>query len=212
MRKIFKGESYNGKDLSYSAKRNQGFYVEMLDSIECYLDYVNSTYKKVFFTMLVVRYPAGSIPDYYRNNNERFSKFLEALLIYFKRHKYKPLYFWAREESQSTGQFHYHLALIFDGNQIQNGYGVLDKATQLWAHYLGIKNGKGLIHRANTFKHYQYGGVKVDHNDELASEVHCMFFEWMSYLAKVYSKGGNPCHVNEYGCSRIPRVTKRSIR
>ena len=204
MRKIIHANSYHGYDLSYSSKNVEGFYEEMLECIESYLDFVTDDYKKAFFVMFVVRYPTG-MTEYLRNNNTRFLKFVEALRIYYKRRNYKPMYFWAREHSVETDQWHYHLSLVLDGNKEQNGFNVLEKVTQLWEHSLGIGDGRGLVELCEVSTHNRYGGVKIDHRDPSAPRLHRMCFEWISYLAKVYSKGKTPGEINQYGCSRIPK-------
>ena len=190
MRKVFTGNEYNGKPLSES------LFVNMINR-----------HSSVFFVRFDLTYPSGSSSSY-PDNNDLVSTFSETLMLYCKRHGYDPRYLWTRERSV-TGQIHYHFILLLNGNIIQNAHKlILDYATKRWQQYLGIEDGKGLVHlcRSNDNDCYyddQYGGVKIRGKDPFFQQVYGKCYQVASYLAKRYSKEGLPPYVNGFGNSRI---------
>lgn len=207
MKNVVYTASYNDYNLCYSRKHNQGHFLEVLQANEALFDYMVQQHSSVFMVMLVVKFPAGT-PLEYQDNNALLSRFFEALTLHYKRKKpkgYDPKYVWARERSEKTGQTHYHVILLLDGNLIQNGYGILNKATELWGGCLGIENARGLVELCKPHDYDgRYGGVKIIRNDPKFQEVLGRCFQWASYLAKCFSKGQARAYVNEFGCSRLP--------
>lgn len=208
MKTVYSEQYYEGLRLSKANKNDCGFYEEILQSIKLLLDYVIRKHNKVFFTTLVVKYPANS-SSIYPIDNSLLSRFLEALIITYKRKGCDPKYLWVREQS-NTGQFHYHLMLLFDGNKIQNAYGVLDYATRLWANCLMVENGKGLVHLCELGDDkFRYGGIMIRRFEWEYDTDYKKCFEAASYLAKRYSKGQSPAYVNEYGMSRLSKPPRQ---
>lgn len=209
MRNVYHGESYNNHTLSYSSKGNQGFFVNILDAIDQRFDCMISRHSKVFFAMFALKYPSGAYSTYPKDNS-LVSRFMEAFIRYCRRKGLDPQYVWVREESK-TEQVHYHCILLFNGNLIQNGFGIHKKATELWARCLNIENGDGLVHShfsKNAYSDYfnkeKYRGKKIIRTDPQFEQIYGKSLEAASYLAKCYSKGNAPPYVNEFGCSRIP--------
>jgi len=208
MRKVFTGNEYNGKPLSESKKNGKGFYDEILQATESLFVNMINRHSSVFFVRFDLTYPSGSSSSY-PDNNDLVSTFSETLMLYCKRHGYDPKYLWVRETSPETGQTHYHFMLLLNGNLIQNAHQlILGYAINLWQHYLGIEDGKGLVHlsRSNDNDCYyddQYGGVKIMRKDPFFQQVYEKCYQVASYLAKRYSKEGLPPHVNGFGSSRI---------
>jgi hypothetical protein len=209
MRSVFIGNTYNGNALSESCKNNQGFYVEILQAIKLLLEEMINRHSSVFFVRFDLTYPAGSSLRY-PDNNDLVSKFSETLALYCKRKGYDPRYLWVRELSV-TGQIHYHFMLLLNGNVIQNAHSlILGYATKLWQHYLGIEDGKGLVHLCRSKEnscYYDdlYGGVKIKRKDPHFQQVYEKCYEIASYLAKRYSKEGSPAYTNRFRCSRLNR-------
>jgi hypothetical protein len=202
MRRVLLENTYNGFELSCSEKNNQGYYVEILQVIESLLNNMTSSHGKVFFSMFVLKYPAGSA-SIYPHDNSLLSRFIEALTLHYKRKKVDPKYLWVRERSD-TGQPHYHFLLLLNGDLVQNAYGILQKATDLWARCLGIENGQGLVHLCKLGEDYaQYGGIKLIRNDPRLQQVQCTYYQLASYLAKRFSKGGLAPYLNGFGHSRL---------
>jgi len=204
MRRVHYGETYNGMQLSCSVKNNNGFYTEILEAIQSAFEYMLDKHSKVFFTSFVIKFPTGSE---YANlwDNSLFSRFIEALILDCKRKGYGQIYLWTREWS-TTGQVHYHLILLFNGNKIQNAYGVLEKATKLWQGCLGVTNGKGLVHLCEQGDSENgYGGVNIRRHEARFQENYHKCFELASYLAKRYSKDNVSIYTNQFSRSRLPK-------
>lgn len=200
-REITKRVTFNKKPLSRTRKRNQGFYVDLLVKIERFHDYVHWKYSKSFYIRLDLTYPLGTAEsESYSDDNVLFRNFINVLMRPYTRLKIRTDYFWVRERSTS-GCHHYHIVLVFDGNRVQNGYGVFERAKMLWARALWIQDASGLVDLFNDQVNYKYGGMKVVRGS--ATEYYYdTIFEQLSYLAKVYSKD-TPKGINEYGHSRI---------
>lgn len=202
MRSIIYGNTYNGYELNYTSKNDDGFYVTILQKIEPLLGYMISNHNQVFFTMFVLKYPSASTLSY-PNDNVVLSRFLEAFILHCRRRQYDPNYLWVRECS-NTGQVHYHLLLLLDADYIQNAHGLQHKATELWQRCLNIEDGRGLVHLCKTGGYDdRYGGVKIRRNAPDFHQVYAACFQRASYLAKCHSKGKAPAFVNELGCSRL---------
>ena len=202
MRKVLNGTSYNGYPLSKTRKNDQGFYKEILQSVDSLLEYMIRRHSSVFLTMFIVKYPAGSASRY-PNDNVLLSKFTEALIRHCTGRHYDPKYLWVRELS-STGQIHYHFMLLLDSNMIQNTDVLIRiKATEIWQRCLGIEDGRGLVHLCPTGEKPDYGGIKLKRKDPQFQQKLERCYQWASYLAKCYSKGATPAYVNEVGCSRL---------
>lgn len=210
MRDVMYGNNYNGYSLSDTSKNDEGFYVEILIALEALLNEMTSRHDKVFFIMLTLKYPSLSDDiTGYPNNNSLLSDFLDKTRRFCKAKNYDPLYLWVRELS-STGQFHYHLVLLLNGNLIQNAYNIKEKATKYWQNCLHLEDGKGLVHLHTSGFHIdKYGGIKILRAAEDFQEIFEECIKRGSYLAKCYSKGNSPPYVNEFGCSRIPMIELR---
>jgi hypothetical protein len=204
MRNITRENTYNNYILNNTEKNHQGYYREILQAIESLLYNMVHKHNKVFLIRFDIRYPEGCSPDLYTDNS-LLSRFIEALIIHCKRKKYDPQYLWVRERA-TTGNVHYHFMLLLNGNLIQNGYGILQKATALWQRCMNVADGRGLVHLCepdgNNFRSDRLGGVMIRRNSQCLDETINACFQWASYLAKCYSKEGLPPYVNGYGCSR----------
>jgi len=200
-RKVTKRVMFNGKRLSRTKKRNKGFDLDLLGKIERFHDYVHWKYSKAFYVRLDVTYPLGTVDsDSYEDDNVIFRNFIDVFRRQYTRNKTRTDYFWVRERSK-TGCHHFHLMFILDGNIIQHGYPIFERARDLWAKALRIENAGGLIHLVRDKVDFKYGGSKVIRKS--ATEYHYdQIFERFSYLGKVHSKN-TPKGINEYGHSRL---------
>jgi hypothetical protein len=219
MRRITTEDSFHGYSVSRSRKKDKGLRVEMLESIERFLDYIKSEYNRAFFFSFNVNFPAGYLFEYQRNN-DLFSRYIEALTRYWYRKGYRPMYFWARELSPKTKQFHYHVIFVVDGDRVWRDFKMQVKAKQLWEHSLRIEEGTGPFRKGKSFRDGKYdkdgnyskfskfpqsGGTMIQRKDLDFDHMYRRCFDYMTYFAKVYSKGKSAAYVNEYGHSRIPR-------
>jgi len=204
MKQIVYGDYYKGYPLSTTYQNDQGFHKVILDKIHELLTNMTQRHGKVFFTMFRLSYPADSMVKY-PDNNVSFSKFIEALMRHFDRkpRKYDPSGLWVRERSMKTGQFHYHIMIMVDGNKCRNAHGILAKATELWGLRLE-RDAKGLVHLARSYVcDNRYGGVQLIRISPEFQQVFAHCFQCASYFAKAFSKGHSPRYSNEYGCSRL---------
>lgn len=203
MRRITTESNYHGYSLSRSRKKDKGLHIEMLESIEHFLDYIKSDYRRALFFSFGLNFPAGYLLEY-QINNDLFSRYIEALRRYWYRKGYRPMYFWTRELS-STGQYHYHVIFVVDGDRVWRDFKMQKKAKQLWERSLRIKEGTGPFRRVESFRTGKLGGTMIQKKDLDFNHMYHRCFDYMSYFAKVHSKGESGPYVNEYGHSRIPK-------
>ena len=201
MRRVTFGSNYNGYPLSNTSKNGEGFYEEVLCPLQSLMESMSQRHACIFFSRFDFRYPANSAVEY-PNDNTLFSGFIDSLMHHCERRKYDPEYLWVRENSKNN-QIHYHLVLLLNGDYIQNAYGILQKATELWQRRLNIKDGRGLVHLCPTGENDDYGGVKIKRNHPNFQQVFQNCYQRASYLAKCYSKSGSPAYVNGFRCSRL---------
>lgn len=146
MKNAMYGFTYRGYRLRECEieEKNEGFYTELLDRINDLLCCSRENYSKPFFVWFVLKFPAES-RFAKRNDNEVFCKFMEALRkSYMEKSPTRsyhpdgrariplPLYIWARELSDS-GQYHYHVTIVLNGQIGQDPQSVFYRARDLWA-------------------------------------------------------------------------------
>ena len=204
MQTITNEHTYKDYPLSTTHLNDQGFRTVILNKILELLTYMTKHHSKVFFTMFELKYPAYSM-GMYPDNNSLMSTFAEALMTFFERDPrgYDPKYLWVRERSMDTGQFHYHIMVLLDGNKCQNAHGLHAKAKELWGRRLG-RDGEGFVElvRSHVYDNGN-GGVQLNRNSPDYQQVFDHCFQCGSYFAKAFSKGHSPRYANEYGCSRL---------
>ena len=208
MRNVLMVNTYNGMALSKTHKNGQGFYGEILQSLDLLFEYMMKLHGRVFFTMFVLSYPAGS-SHMYPDDNSLLLRFLDALMHHCKPKKHDPKYLWVRELSPKTGQIHYHLVLLLDYDHSRNAHVILQKANELWKKCLKVEDNNGLVELSKIYKNeygYYGGGIQINRNDNNYRHVYEKCYELASYLAKRYSKEKLPLYVKRYDHSRIRRV------
>jgi len=205
MRNILHSDNYKGLPLNKSPKCKDGFYVEILQSLQKRMVDMVARHNQVFFVRFDLHYPENST-NWYANDNELISMFCEALRLYYHRKGYDPKILWVRELCPQTGQVHFHFLMLFDADYFQNGNSVLEKATDLWQRCLHTEDSRGLVNWCDPHEYMQnrYSrGVKIRRGSSNFQQVFGQCFQWASYLAKCYSKRNSPANVNEFGCSRL---------
>ncbi|WZV02637.1 inovirus-type Gp2 protein [Lentisphaerota bacterium WC36G] len=151
-------------------------------------------HNKVFLVRFDVRYPT-SYANINIESNSLICNFNESLNRYLKRNNYDPRCIWVREQHESSNP-HYHFAILLNGNKIQRPHKVISKAESLWNRQLGLDfDNKGLIEYCNKVS----CGMMIYRDRE---ETHRNALNWVSYLAKVYSKNINT-RFRSIGMSRI---------
>jgi hypothetical protein len=252
MRKKIYGEVYRGYPLRKCEidEKNEGFYQEPLDRINDLLCCCRENYKKVFFVWFVLKFPKES-RFAKRNDNEVFCKFIEELRRSYMskcpRRKFHPdgreiiplpLYIWARELSDS-GQYHYHVTIVLDGQIAQDPQKVFYRARDLWANFINRaarledkKLGRcsdnteyfapfriSMDFGSNDYRDtkcgrlspFRKGGYRIFHymRQEQVIAHYDAMFEFLSYYAKIYSK---PCHEELIqGIAKDPRKKPKNF-
>lgn len=185
-----------------SDRYTPAFSIDILESLDSLLNYMKARHSKVFVAMFVIKYPAGT-HSLYPHDNSLLSKLLEGVTKFHDRHGCDLKYLWVREQS-STGQVHYHVMLLLNGNMVQKAHGLLVGMAVRWQRALGIEHGQGLVHLCSSgHPGNPYGGVMIRRDDPRSQDVYESCYTWGSYLAKCATKGNAPAFVNEFGCSRV---------
>jgi len=175
-----------------NGNEGQGCYREILRAIADQMEAILSHHSRV----LVIRFDlhvSTHTPD-----NRLLSRYMDKL----KRHLHRTYgikrmgFVWAREQERAKKQ-HYHIAIMLDGNQIQNPSRLLAWIDKKWQ----ARDQPKVFVPENCFKMVKRSSLK-SFDDA---------FYRLSYLAKVRGKGYRPSSVNDYSTSRIkPKsITKK---
>lgn len=179
---------YNRLPLEYQPYY-KGYYTEILDRIQSLLDNGLTHTSKIHILRFELRYPEGTQapPD-----NSIIERFLDSLKKHFERHNYSPAYLYVREQKLLQINPHYHVMFTIDAN-VAN-YVDTSKLTELWSRALNTPINSKNIHSQSTILH---------RNDP---HTYSQVFHWLSYMAKVYSKGNAPPRIREWNSTRIPKT------
>jgi len=203
MRKKHYDTAYYGHPINQSTKCEEGCYEEILERAKDLLDFMTSRHNRVFMTTFVLKYPPYST-SHYPQDNSLLTAFLESFKLDCKRSGYPAKHLWVRESSKETGNFHYHVMMLFDYDLIYRAYPLLQKASMLWQSYLNVEGYGGYVELCSWPTTYdQYGGVKIMKNDPSFPQAYNRCFEQASYMAKCYSKGDLPPYVKGFGSSQL---------
>ena len=200
-------ESYKGYSLYFSVD-SEGHYVDILERNLQLLTFMTQKHSQTLVVRLDVRFSDGMlIPE----DNSCFQYFIENYRRYMVRHKFDPYYLWVRERAHAD-HFHYHCYFLLNGNNIR--YLLLNskdseedkkpsKADELWSAACGLPESiKGLVHITKfEVNGYTQRGIMVHRNDRAAFADAYWF---ISYLAKVATKGSSTRYVREFGSSKLP--------
>lgn len=187
----------NGRQLPVNNAdgKSLGCYVQILRRLENQMTAVLSHHSK----MRVVRYDLhcnGFLPD-----NKLISQFMKHLKARLPK-EYDRLgcvgYVWARETGSRSGKTHYHLALLLNGNAICSAKYLTSICKELWQAEMGQEQVQ------TNWEHHRV----VPRGDVAAF---CDVFYWLSYLAKVYTKGQREPTANDYSGSQIKPKVEKSI-
>ena len=131
--------TYKHPLLSQEKYEVKGYYKIILDAISDRLEYMLQKHSQLLVARLVVKFPAVINAN---NNNECFQAFIEQFIRYLKLQKhikdrkkrkyYDPHYIWSREHSADSYNYHYHLYLLFNQNEMKY-YRNLSICEKYWA-------------------------------------------------------------------------------
>lgn len=117
-----------------------------------------------------------------------------------------------REQNESINP-HYHLALMFDGSKVDNGWDVLSNAQAVWMRIVG-EAAQGCVHLSDS-QFSRHDGIKIQNPRRESRDwvleaeqaefhhAHSSVVRWLMYMAKTYTKGSAPLRANEFFCSRL---------
>lgn len=186
--------TFNQLSINTDVNRDYGCHQEILNVIQQHLDSMLARHSKLFIIMLTIRCPA----DYNKSDSysKIFNTFIEAF-IRFERRRYRDVEYIWRIERDTSAHPHWHLVLIYNGNDTQSYHDHLQHANHYWSRCVSDNQGLGLIHVSMPI-HGQQGGYKINRGD-YRSINDC--FCWMSYIAKIGSNFSNK--TKNYGYSAL---------
>lgn len=171
----------------------KGCYVEMLKAIDDQLRAMLSHHSRVLMVRLDVHVHERD------PKNEIMSDFVERLKRWASGNYKKNVrtgHVWCRELSTDKG-LHYHLILLFNGNEVKSHYKVWEKAQQIAEHHAhrGYRNVPYFDDRPMH--------MMITRGDEASYD---KAFKWASYLAKTRTKD------NKYRSDKGKNYSKSKIR
>ena len=178
---------YDGEKIKINNGPQYGVYKETIISFIGQLDAAISIHKRV----LVLRLDFHM--NYYTETNNKLSKFMKNIIQWLNRHYgiKKVGYQWVREQERAKKQ-HYHLALILDGDLIQNPSKINDIFREKW-----LPNGSMYIPK-NCFYRINKHNLK---------EVREKVIYRVSYNAKSRGKQYRPAQTKSSYSSRLKAKT-----
>lgn len=183
------------------------YRTDIMQAIDSRLDYMTERFARTFVVRLDVRFPCHYVQTH---ENHEYSELMRQLKEYYTHHHITVHYVGVREQETSDNP-HYHVAILFDGAKVDNGYAVHARAADIWNRIMKC-DATGCIHRCND---NERGGVMIQkprqrsegttlQNERAAFEAaHNAVICQLRYLAKTKSKGSAPPHVRELLCSRL---------
>lgn len=158
------------------------------NEIQNRVNYALSRHAKVMVVRYDLHFPADKA---YSGHGEYIRSFQNKLRQNLRRRKLDPVDLWVREQNISLNP-HYHCFLLLDGNKVQSIYAVLPLAERLWASTIGDDR-NGLVQRCRK----NWDGSKSINGCRLTRIDQGLYYQcqdWLSYLAKEYTKGNAPPH------------------
>ena len=179
--------AYDGEKIKICNAQEYGVYKKIVISFIKQLDAAISIHKRV----LVLRLDFHI--NYYTETNNKLSKFMKNIIQWLNRHYgiKKVGYQWVREQERAKQQ-HYHLALILDGDLIQNPSKINDIFREKW-----LPNGSMYIPK-NCFYRINKHNLK---------EVREKVIYRVSYNAKSRGKQYRPAQTKSSCSSRLKAKT-----
>ena len=184
---------------------------DILNCIGIRMNYMIAHHCKVFFVRFDARFPEGFL---HHGGNREISQLMKTLKEFYAYQGVGMHYIWVREQVSSPVP-HYHVVLLVNGSLIQNATGIWNKAEEVWSRITGGPS--GLIHHGWPTRQglSGIGGIMIRRPSSKATGQPLILqqqefntawaeaVEWVSYLAKTYSKGNAPHRVREYGASQL---------
>jgi hypothetical protein len=164
-------------------------------------------YCRVYLVRLDIRFPLGYVP---MHANKECSELIRQLMEYYAYHHTATQYVVVREQ-KSSEKPHYHLAILFDGSKVENGWGVWEKADDIWQRIVGFDL-ENRVHLCRRFEgengimivRPKTNAVGLDLQNQLSAfnGAYREAMTWLDYLAKTATKGLAPHKTKEFTSSQ----------
>ncbi len=187
---------------------NYEYRVDILQAIELRVRSMIDHFCRVYLVRLDIRFPLGYVP---MHANKECSELIRQLMEYYTYHHIATQYVVVREQNTSENQ-HYHLAILFDGSKVENGWAVKMKAADIWQRLVGPGSGP-CIELCRRFEgengimivRPKTKAVGQDYQNQLAAftVAYREAMTWLDYLAKTATKGLAPHKTKEFTCSLL---------
>jgi hypothetical protein len=193
-------KQYKDYPILTDRERKLGCDTKVLEKIEKLTTHTTQKHNKILGLRMDLNYPSNmKVPT----DNTHIQKFMSKFIKYCKRQDYDPHYIWVREQSREKHQ-HYHLALLCNGNKLQNPGKLLKKAEDHWCQSIG-EDATGLVDHCTKSRkgEPQPNSYMMRRNDDDFEQKTKDWFQRCSYLAKTNTKGYTPHRVREFGYSKV---------
>ena len=181
--------------------------MDILQAIEQRMQSMVDHHCRTYLVRLDIRFPLGYVP---MHANKECSELIRQLREYYTYHHIATQYVVVREQNLSENQ-HYHLAILFDGSKVENGWAVKMKAADIWQRIVGPGSGpcielcrrfegeNGIMILRPTNK-----AAGLDLQNQLAAfnVAYREAMTWLNYLAKTATKGLAPHKTKEFTSSQ----------
>lgn len=199
--------SYNGHPINTGTNGEYSCYEDILQKIHEQFELMTEAHNKVLFVRFDLHYPAGyGVIEV----SQHISYFFRRMVEYYSRKKIDLQYIWVREVGLDNLGHHYHCAMLFDGNKIQNYYPITMKASAVWGRVLDVEQ-DGLVDYCDSMENglmmrrpsSKAEGDTFIQQQQSYSDIYDQCFFWASYLAKVNQKNNIPLNMRSFGTSRM---------
>ncbi len=188
---------FNGYTISTDKEKGYKCITQILSRFDILMQKMLNAHCKVFFMSMVIRYDRQHC---YPENNDLFEEFISYYSYIFNHeYKYNMKYCWIREQNAPHSSAHFHLALLFNGSNIQHVKTPVEVAERLWDMRLGYPGIKGLIHCDPNIHSTM---IRKGSENYFSAIDNC--FKTFSYMSKSTSKNHTPQGVRLYGSSISP--------
>src|SRR5664279_4359350 len=174
--------------------KNYEYRMDILQAIEQRMQSMVDRYCRTYLVRLDIRFPPGYVP---MHANKDCSELIRQLMEYYAYHHIATQYVVVREQKHSENQ-HYHLAILFDGSKVENGWAVKMKAADIWQRIVGPGSGpcielcrrfegeNGIMLLRPTTK---AAGLDLQNQVAAFNVAYREAMTWLNYLAKTATKG-----------------------
>lgn len=199
MRKI-SSETYRGYPVNTGTNHDFSCNKMTLDQFIDIQEYMTKKHSRVLVTRLDIRTPIGSTVSL----REKMPRILETTKRGLNRVRGKNSVYmhhvWTAEKKEAEGSEHVHLALLVNGNAIQNGYRLMSAVEEAVERHIPEAN-KGLVEFCES---NGKAGILIDRNSPDFDKKCNQAVYAVSYLAKTSTKEHKAKGARFSSASRLP--------